>query len=151
MCSVLVFFFPCIGKGPLSGQVALVTGASSGIGRATAAALAAAGAKVSLAARRADLLQEAVKAIKNDNGEAMGMEADVTSMEQVRKQKPKKSGVITKRTVSKILHIYGGISPLLIGRMFKFFFSWEIPDLRKKKNVKALEMHYEKSFKSTNP
>ena len=43
----------------LAGQVALVTGASSGIGRHLAELLAAAGAKVALAARRVDRLAEA--------------------------------------------------------------------------------------------
>jgi NAD(P)-dependent dehydrogenase (short-subunit alcohol dehydrogenase family) len=47
----------------LSGQVALVTGASSGIGRHLALLLAAAGAKVALAARRTDLLAEAERAL----------------------------------------------------------------------------------------
>ena len=64
--------------------MALVTGASSGIGKAAALALAAAGAKVSLAARRCDLLQETVKTIQNEEGEAMGTKADVTNMEEVR-------------------------------------------------------------------
>ena len=46
----------------LTGQVALVTGASSGIGRHLALLLAAAGAKVALAARRTDLLAELARA-----------------------------------------------------------------------------------------
>ena len=46
----------------LEGKVALVTGASSGIGEAAAQALAAAGAAVAVSARRADRLQELVGA-----------------------------------------------------------------------------------------
>ena len=45
----------------LAGQVALVTGASSGIGRHLALLLAAAGAKVALAARRTELLAEVAR------------------------------------------------------------------------------------------
>ena len=52
----------------LAGQVALVTGASSGIGRHLALLLAAAGAKVALAARRTDLLAEAAREIEAEGG-----------------------------------------------------------------------------------
>src|SRR4051812_13403302 len=48
----------------LAGQVAAITGASSGIGEATALALARAGAAVSLAARRADRIKELAKRIE---------------------------------------------------------------------------------------
>ena len=62
----------------LENAVAIVTGASSGIGDATARLLAASGASVALAARREDRL-EALKAdIENDGGRALVVETDVT-------------------------------------------------------------------------
>lgn len=64
--------------GSLSGTVALVTGASSGIGHATALALASAGASVAVLARRADRLDELVARIVTDGGEAAAFPADVT-------------------------------------------------------------------------
>lgn len=63
--------------GKLTGKVVLVTGASSGIGEATAIALAAAGAKVAVAARRADRLEKLVKRILDDGGQALPIIADV--------------------------------------------------------------------------
>ena len=62
---------------PLMGKVVLVTGASSGIGEATAVALAAAGAKVAVAARRADRLNVLVARIGTVGGKALAIEADV--------------------------------------------------------------------------
>ena len=54
----------------LSGQVALVTGASQGLGRAIAEALAAAGATVALAARSADKLAQVAAGIRSAGGKA---------------------------------------------------------------------------------
>jgi NADP-dependent 3-hydroxy acid dehydrogenase YdfG len=65
----------------LEGTVALVTGASSGIGRATALRLARAGAKVSLVARGADQLAEVAKEIRDAGGSAIAIEANLTSAE----------------------------------------------------------------------
>jgi len=62
----------------LSGTVALVTGASSGIGEATAKRLAADGATVAVAARRNDRLEKLVEEIDDAGGKALAIEADVT-------------------------------------------------------------------------
>src|SRR3954464_7594298 len=66
----------------LDGTVALVTGASSGIGQATAATLAARGAAVALVARRTDRLEELASSIEKDGGRAVTITADVTDREQ---------------------------------------------------------------------
>jgi NADP-dependent 3-hydroxy acid dehydrogenase YdfG len=61
----------------LSGRVAAITGASSGIGEATALALAAAGAKVALGARRTDRIKALAERIEGDGGTALAIELDV--------------------------------------------------------------------------
>lgn len=62
---------------PLGEQVMVITGASSGIGLATARRAAAAGAKVVLAARNSEALDEAVVAIRNKGGQATALAIDV--------------------------------------------------------------------------
>jgi NADP-dependent 3-hydroxy acid dehydrogenase YdfG len=68
----------------LEGTVALVTGASSGIGEATAEALAAQGAAVAVAARRKERLDDLVSRISDSGGKALALETDVTSQDQAR-------------------------------------------------------------------
>ena len=66
----------------LSGTVCVVTGASSGIGEATARALAAHGAAVALVARRKGRLEALADDIRGGGGTALVIEADVTQREQ---------------------------------------------------------------------
>ena len=67
----------------LDGKVAVITGASSGIGEATAEALAAEGASIVVAARREDRLSDLVERINGKNGgKALSVEGDVTNEEQ---------------------------------------------------------------------
>jgi NAD(P)-dependent dehydrogenase (short-subunit alcohol dehydrogenase family) len=65
----------------LDGKVAVVTGASSGLGVAFASALAEAGADVALGARRADRMAEVVKAVEGLGRRAIAVPTDVTSPE----------------------------------------------------------------------
>jgi NADP-dependent 3-hydroxy acid dehydrogenase YdfG len=67
---------------PLTGTVALVTGASSGIGEGTALTLAALGARVTVVARRADRLDALVEKITSSGGHALAVRADITDEEQ---------------------------------------------------------------------
>ena len=62
----------------MNGRVALVTGATSGIGRATALGFAEAGARVALVARDRDALDEVAAEIRARDGEALTVAADVT-------------------------------------------------------------------------
>jgi NADP-dependent 3-hydroxy acid dehydrogenase YdfG len=78
----------------LQDTVSLVTGASSGIGQATARALAATGSAVAIVARRRERLDELAKEIEGQGGRALVIEADVGSEEEAR-------GAV-ERTVSEL-------------------------------------------------
>ncbi len=78
----------------LDGTVALITGASSGIGEAAALSLADNGAKVAIAARRVDRLEGLAKRIRDSGGTALVIEADVTDEAQAR--------AMVDRTVSEL-------------------------------------------------
>jgi NAD(P)-dependent dehydrogenase (short-subunit alcohol dehydrogenase family) len=67
----------------LAGRLAIVTGASRGIGAATARELAAAGARVVLAARDRDALEAVARAIRDTGGDAHAVPTDVGKLEDV--------------------------------------------------------------------
>ena len=82
-------------------KVAIVTGASSGIGKAIALELAHRGTKVVLAARREDKLQDVVKIIHDNGGEAIYCVMDVTVEE------------LCKKLISKTIEHYGRLDILV--------------------------------------
>ena len=85
----------------LKGKVVIVTGASSGIGEATALKLAENGARVALVARRKDRLDALAGKIAKTKGEALVIEADVTDKE------------ICQKVVDQVTGKWGGIDILV--------------------------------------
>ena len=97
------------GARPLAGRSALVTGASRGIGLATARALAAAGARVALLARSADVLAERVAAIARESGmEAIALPCDVRD-----------SGSVDA-AIARVRSAFGGTPDLLVNNAGAF-------------------------------
>ena len=89
----------------LTGKVALVTGASRGLGRAIAVGLAQAGAKVAAVSRNMELTEETANEIRRQGGEAIALKADVKSESDV------------KSMVAAVLKKFGRIDILVIGQM----------------------------------
>lgn len=85
----------------LKGKVAIVTGATSGIGHATVLRFAEAGAQVVAVGRNAQKLKEVVKEIEARNGEALTIRADVTVQP------------IARRVVAQTVDRFGGIDVLV--------------------------------------
>ena len=82
-------------------KVVVITGASSGLGEATARLLCAQGASVVLGARRADRLQSLAKELNSSGGNAFAVTTDVTQCDQV------------KRLVDKAVQTYGRIDVMI--------------------------------------
>jgi len=85
----------------IEGKVVVITGASSGLGEATARHLAALGARVVLGARRADRIEALAREITEGGGEALAVPTDVTDRDQV------------KRLVDAAVETYGRIDVLV--------------------------------------
>jgi NAD(P)-dependent dehydrogenase (short-subunit alcohol dehydrogenase family) len=80
----------------LDGRVALITGASKGLGKAMAVALGAAGARIALVSRSVEQLNEVGRAVKGTGGDARVFQADVSSEDQVRKLERDVAGAFGK-------------------------------------------------------
>jgi NAD(P)-dependent dehydrogenase (short-subunit alcohol dehydrogenase family) len=80
----------------LHGKVAVITGASKGLGKAMALALSAEGARIALVSRSLEQLNEAGRAVKDAGGEARVFQADVSAEDQVRKLERDVTGAFGK-------------------------------------------------------
>lgn len=89
------------GQDPLAGRHVIITGASSGIGRASAVAVAARGATVFALARNGEALDELITEIRTDGGQAHAFTCDVTDSDSV------------QQTVTEILDRFGHVDYLV--------------------------------------
>ena len=85
----------------IKGKVVVITGASSGLGEATARLLSSQGASVVLAARRADRIAALAKQLEDDGGKALAVTTDVTDRQQV------------KQLVDKTVEAFGKVDVML--------------------------------------
>jgi len=90
-------------------KVAVVTGAGGGIGRATAEALAAEGAAVAVVDMRQDLIDEVTASIRTAGGQALGVCADVSSVDDAR------------RIASETVVAFGGINVLVNNAAIEYY------------------------------
>src|SRR5258706_6379575 len=84
----------------LKGKVAIVTGGTEGIGKASALEFAREGAKVAICARNADNVEKTVAEITRAGGDAYGMAADMSKMEDI------------ERFINAVVKQYGGVDKL---------------------------------------
>ena len=80
----------------LNGKVALITGASKGLGKAMALSLAGAGATIALVSRNLEQLNQSGRAVKDAGGDARIFQADVADEDQVRKLERDVTGAFGK-------------------------------------------------------
>src|SRR4029078_6563289 len=85
----------------LKGKVAIVTGGTEGIGKASALEFAREGAKVAICARSAENVEQTVAEIKRAAGDAYGIPADMSKMEDI------------ERFINAVVKQYGGIDILV--------------------------------------
>jgi NADP-dependent 3-hydroxy acid dehydrogenase YdfG len=117
----------------LTGKVAIVTGASSGIGEATAIALASAGATVTIAARRSDRLQSLAEQITASGGTALPITADVADEAQVQAMVKK-----TQAEYGKVDILINNAGVMLLGMID----GADTEDWRRMMNINVLGLMY---------
>jgi clavulanate-9-aldehyde reducatase len=119
--------------GSLDGKVAIITGASSGIGEATAKMFAAEGAKVALWARRADRLKDISSEIESNGGEALPIEIDVTDHGRVEAAMAEVNGQF-----GGVHHLINNAGVMLLGAVE----GWDIGQWQTMINVNLLGLLY---------
>jgi short-subunit dehydrogenase len=117
----------------LRGRRALVTGASSGIGRALALRLAAEGARVALVARRADALEALAAEVRAAGGEAVALPCDVAEREAV------------AAAAAHVVEAWGGVDLLVNNAGYghhRRFLEWDLEDMERMLRVNTLGSLY---------